>query len=84
MSQYEQVRDAVELALSHMKAALKTVSEEQPRTEPQDTGLIGSIRATIKRADDPRYAVLTTLRNAVYELQACQAANERTRNSAGT
>jgi len=83
MSQYEQVREAVEIALLNTKAALKVVSEAQPRTEPQSLGLIGSIRAAVKGADDPHHAMLATLRNAVYDLEACQAANERLRSSAG-
>lgn len=84
MSEYEQVKSAVDTALSQVRAALKTVRENKPATAPQPKGLLGSMRAAVEAADDPRNQLLATLTNAVYELEACQSANERMRNLAST
>lgn len=81
MSEYEQVKSAVDTALAQVRAALKTVSENKPGTAPQAKGLIASMRAAVQATDDPRNRLLTSLTNAVYELEGCKSANERLRDS---
>lgn len=82
MSEYEQVKSAVDAALSQARAALKTVSENKLATASQPNGVLGSMRAAIQAADDPRERLRATLTNAVYELEACRSANERLRDRA--
>lgn len=82
MSEYEQVKSAVDAALTQARAALKTVTENKPAAASQPKGMISSMRAAIQAADDPRERLLATLTNAVYELEACRSANERLRDRA--
>lgn len=59
------------------------VSENKPTGTSHAKGLLGSMRAAVAAADDPRNQLLVTLKNAVYELEACQVANEHMRTGAG-
>lgn len=77
MSEYVQVKGAVEIALSQAKAALKLVSENKPAAAPVAPGWLGSVRSAAIRLDDPRTRLLATLTNSIYELEACHQANER-------
>lgn len=80
-SEYEQVKTAVEAALMNARAALSAVSQNRAAAQPQSTNLMESMQSAIKAIDDPRNALLTNLKNAVYELEAGQSLNERVRRS---
>jgi len=83
MSEYEQVKSTVDTALAQVRSVIKMVSENRPPVAPKATGLLDSIRASVKTMDDPRNQLLTTLTNVVYELEAARSANERLRNGTG-
>jgi hypothetical protein len=83
MSEYEQVKSAIDTALAQARAALKMASENKPLAAPQAKGVLGSIRAAVEAIDDPRNRLLATLTNAIYDLEACKAANEHMRGGAG-
>lgn len=75
MTEYEQVKSAIEQALSHTKAALKLVKENGPPTSTAPKGVLAFVHAMIEH--DPREAVIATLTNSIYELNAANDANER-------
>jgi len=81
VSEYEQVKTTVEVALSNTRAALNAATRNRATAQLESKSLMGSIRTAVRALDDPHNALLATLRNAVYELEASQSANERMRDS---
>jgi hypothetical protein len=76
MSEYDKVKAAVDSAISQIKTAISAVSENAPMVEPPPKGWVGSMRAAVKKMDDPHARLLASLNNAMYELTVCRRANE--------
>lgn len=82
MGGYEQVKTAIELAISHTADALTLVKESAPIPTDAPKGLLASVRATLTELNSPRQALIVTLTNSIHELKIARDANERLRDIA--